>query len=144
MQYHAKKWFNDASVNAMAAIAIGAMLIFSVAGMKAFADVIENTIAADVTKNTIVEGGSTTATYWVRVQSGTNDPLQNGCNAADTTPLTFSVNFPSGVTATVGGTEKTSPFDLKFTKCGEENGQQVTFSSNTAGSYPITTNNIKD
>jgi hypothetical protein len=54
-----KRQFNNTTtVNAMTAIAIGAMLLFSVAGIKVFADTIENTIAADVTKNTIVEGGN--------------------------------------------------------------------------------------
>jgi hypothetical protein len=143
MQNHEKKRFNNtSSVGAMAAIAIGAMLIFSVAGTKAFADTIENTIAADVTKNSIVEGGSTTATYWVK--NGDPADPQNQCNAADGTSVTITVTFPSGVKATVGGTEKTSPFTLTFDKCGEGNGNDVTFSSTTAGTYSIRTTDIVD
>jgi hypothetical protein len=35
MQNHAKKWFNNtSSTNAMAAIAIGAMLVFAAAGLQ--------------------------------------------------------------------------------------------------------------
>jgi hypothetical protein len=148
MQNHAKKRFNHTSVNAMAAIAIGAMLVFSAADMKgAFADTIENTI-----ESTVIEtGDSTTVKYWVKVQSGIQDPNQNGCNAADATPLTFNVNFDSKVIAKIdtdndgiGDSAKTSPIQLKFTKCGEENGQVITFSSDTAGSYSITTNSIVD
>ena len=143
MQNHAKKRFkNTTSASAMTAIAISAMLFFSVAGMKAFADTIENTIVADVTKNTIVEGGSTTATYWIK--NGDPADPQNSCNANDGTPVTITIKFPSGVKATVGGTEKTSPFELTFNRCGQENGKDVTFSSSTAGSYSIQTTNIVD
>src|SRR5215212_2954056 len=145
MQNHAKKRFNNrSSTNAMAAIAIGAMLVFSVAGVKAFADTIENSIEADVPKSTTIdEGASITVTYWVKVQAGIND-AQNGCNAQDTTALNFDVNFPNGVTAKIGDSVKTSPITLKFTKCGELNGQDITFSSDTAGSYQIVTNHIVD
>jgi hypothetical protein len=166
MQNHAKKWFNNrSSTNAMAAIAIGAMLVFSVAGMKgAFADTIENTIAADVTRNTIDAGGTTTATYYVKQESAPTEvsnsgdaedneatPMDpeppignNGCNAQDGTRLSIDVNFPSGVRATIDGSERASPITLTFDKCGEGNGRQITFSSNAAGSYQITTNNIRD
>jgi hypothetical protein len=143
MQNHARNWFNNTSANVMAAIAIGAMLVFSAAGMKgAFADIIQNTIAADVTKNTITAGGSTTATYWIKV--GDPDDPVNTCNARDGSPLTIAIGFPSAVTATYNGGDKTSPFDIEFTKCGEENGKQVTFSSSTAGTYSIQTGNIRD
>jgi large repetitive protein len=149
MQNHAKKKFdNHGSTNVMAAIVIGAILVFSVASMKgALADTIENTIAADVTRNTIDAGGSTTATYYVKVQSAREEGTggANACNPDDGTSLKIDVNFPSGVKATVSGSEQTSPITLEFNRCGEGSGKQITFSSDTAGkSYQITTNNIRD
>jgi hypothetical protein len=126
MQNHAKKWFkNTTSANAMTAIAIGAMLIFSAAGIKAFGDVVQaNDVDTNTNSATITEGDSTTVKYRIVANNGDN---QAGCNAADTSPATVNLQVPSGVTA-----DKSS---LKFTSCGTD--QSVTYSSSTAGTYTI-------
>src|SRR5829696_8682219 len=96
MQNHAKVRFNNTNVNVMAAIAIGAMLIFSVAGIKAFADVVNNDVVVGG-NDTITAGGSTTINYKV---VGTGGDGQAGCNPADTTPATVNINKPAAVTST--------------------------------------------
>ena len=134
MQDHAKRWFNNASVNAMAAIAVGAMLIFSASGMKAFADVVQNDIDSDADGTvTITEGETTTVGYRIHATAGdTGDTTgRDGqtCNPERAT-VTIQLNLPSGVTA--------SPSSLTFDSCEEY--QYVDFTSSTSGAYTITVN----
>jgi hypothetical protein len=125
MQNHAKRRFNNTtSVNAMAAIAIGAMLLFSVAGIKAFADNVQNDVVAGG-NDTITAGGKTTINYQIH---STNGDDQRGCNAADGTSAKVTINAPSDVSA--------SPSSLTFSAC--ETGKPVEFSTSKVGNYEIT------
>ncbi len=51
------------------------------------------------------------------------------CDAADGTPVMVTINAPAEVTVS----ERTLTFD----SCGEENSQEVTFSSMTAGTHLV-------
>src|SRR5688572_11578345 len=106
MQNRANKRFKNAHVNVMAAIAIGAMLVFSVAGTKAFADNVQDDVVVGG-NDTITAGGSTTVKYRITANNGDG---QAGCNAADGSKATVTINAPSGVTATPGS--------LVFASCG--------------------------
>src|SRR5919108_2636042 len=91
MQNHTKKRFpNHSSTNAMAAIAVGAMLVFSAAGMKAFADNIQDSIDGDPGTKTIIQGDSTTINYWIVANKNGDSPA--GCDASDGSPVTISFN----------------------------------------------------
>jgi hypothetical protein len=131
MQNHAKKWFdNTNSTNAMAAIAIGAMLVFSAAGMKAFADTVNNDVVVGGT-DTITAGGSTTINYKIIKSAagstpGTTDP-NTGCNPADGTEAKVTIIKDDAVTATPGS--------LTFTACNDP--ESVVFKSSTPGDYVI-------
>jgi hypothetical protein len=134
MQNHAKKWFNNtSSTNAMAAIAIGAMLVFAAAGMKAaFADTV-NSDSVETGDNsvaiTLPTGGgsaSTDVTYWIVANNGDGE---TGCNAKSSSPAIVTINSGSDVDA--------SPGELTFTSCGTSNSQTVTLSSSKAGTYEI-------
>lgn len=132
MQYHARKWFNNTSVNAMAAIAIGAMLIFSVAGTKAFADNVQDDIESNVSSSqTITAGGvGLDVQYWIVANKAAGSP--EGCDAADGSSAKITFNVPSGVTV--------SPASLTFNSCAEgsdKNAQTATYTSNTPGTYAI-------
>ena len=107
------------------AIAIATILIFATAGQYAFADNVQNDVAANPGSNSIIVGGSTTVGYRINANNGDG---QTGCNAADSTPATVTINVPAGVVR--------SPTSLTFTACGAT--QSVIFSSSTAGDYPIT------
>jgi hypothetical protein len=131
MQYHTKGWFNNTSVNALAAIAIGAMLIFSVSGMKAFADVVQNDIDSDAAGTvTITEGATTTVGYRIHATAGdTGDTTgRDGqtCNP-ERAAVTIELDLPSGVSA--------SPSSLTFDSCEEY--QYVDFTSSTSGAYTV-------
>lgn len=75
--------------------------------------------------DTFTAGGSTTVGYKI---VDTNGDGQKECNASDSTPATVTIIAPTQVTA--------SPNSLTFTECKVT--QNVTFSSNTPGNYPIT------
>lgn len=94
----------------------------------ALADNVINDVVVNDT-DTITAGGSTTVNYHISATGAGNDG-QGGCNAADATPATVTINAPAGVTAT--------PSQLSFTSCGTSNEKPVVFSSNAAGNYPIT------
>jgi hypothetical protein len=129
MQNHTKKWYNNtSSTNAMAAIAIGAMLVFSVAGMKAFADNVVNNVESSDDTVTITEGATTTVSYWIVANNAAGDV--RGCNPTSDKPTTVTINTPAGVSA--------NPSSLSFTDCGNGNSKSVEFSSETAGDYSIT------
>lgn len=90
-------------------------------------------------KNTITAGGSTTIKYKLNNSEGQGvggDP-QQGCNAAEGTPLVLTINAPPGVNVS-GATLSAEDKKLTFTKCGEDGAQEVTFSSSAVGSHDIT------
>jgi hypothetical protein len=103
-------------------IIISALLVVTIA----YADNVVNDVDATVGA-TFTAGGSTDADYWIVANSGDG---QTGCNAADGSKATVTINVPSGVTAT--------PSSLEFIACGTGAAQSVTFSSNTADDYAIT------
>ena len=128
MQDHTKRWFDNVTpANAMAAIALGAMLIFSVSGMKAFADNVQDDIQVDPAQRTITEGGSTTVNYWIQANGAGGSP---GCDASDGSSVKITFNVPSEVTV--------DPSSLTFSLCGDSNTKSATYSSDTPGSYDIT------
>ena len=79
-------------------------------------------------------GGSTTIKYWIQSTGQGTGP--NGCDAADGSSATVTINVPSGVTA--------NPSSLTFSACNTSNEsnpnntQSVAFSSSTPGNYNIT------
>jgi hypothetical protein len=105
---------------------IGAGLAFGLCSYAAIAlaDNVQNDVVVGG-NDTIVAGGSTTINYRITANSGDG---QTGCNAADTSPATVTIQAPAGVIATPGS--------RTFTSCGSTQG--VSFSSSTAGNYPIT------
>jgi hypothetical protein len=108
-------------------VAAGASVLLAIAG-GAFADNLQNDAATTAGITTISAGGSTTITYRLIGNSAPNgDP--NGCDATPATPVTVTITAPAGVTA---------PASVTFTACGNPGAQPATFTSNTAGSYPIT------
>src|SRR5918999_1920026 len=129
MQNHAKKRFDNINVNVMAAIAIGAMLIFSLAGMKAFADVVINDVVVNDKTVSITAGEKTTVRYQIIVgDNRTPEGDRPGCNANTANPVRVTINVPSGVTST--------PSSLTFTAC--DVWQSVEFTSDNSGDYQIT------
>src|SRR5918992_1640913 len=129
MQNHGKQRFHNIIVNAMAAIAIGAMLIFSVAGMKAFADVVINDVVVNDKTVSITAGEKTTVRYQIIVgDNRTPEGDRPGCNANTPNPVRVTINAPSGVTST--------PSSLTFTAC--DVWQSVEFTSDNSGDYQIT------
>ena len=83
--------------------------------------------------DTITAGGSTTIKYWIQSTGSGTGP--GGCDAADGSSATVTINAPSGVSAT--------PSSLTFSACNTSNEanpnntQSVVFSSSTAGNYSI-------
>ncbi|HSE08498.1 MAG TPA: PxKF domain-containing protein [Nocardioidaceae bacterium] len=115
-----------------AALAAVPLILASATGV-AFADLIDNTIDVDPAVATISAGGSVNVGYRIFSENQGTDG-QQGCNAADSTPLTLTLTIPNGVTAT-GSTLKPGN-QLVFTQCGQP--QTLSFSASTAGNYPIT------
>jgi hypothetical protein len=93
----------------------------------AFADNLVNDISS-VGDRTITAGSSTTIDYKI------NATGPDGCNASDGSAANVTLSVPTGVTASTNS--------LKFTACNAF--QSVTFSSNTAGNYPINVSSISD
>jgi hypothetical protein len=99
---------------------IMAMLVTSLA----LADNVQNDVVAGG-NDTFTVGSSTTVNYRIAANSGDG---QSGCNAADATPATVTINAPANVTATPGS--------LAFTSCGVD--KPVVFTASAAGDYEIT------
>jgi hypothetical protein len=106
-----------------AVLALTACLVLAGGGL-AWADNVQNDVTAGGT-DTFAAGSSTTISYRITANNGDG---QTGCNAADSTKATVTINAPTGVSA--------SPNSLDFTACGAP--QAVVFSSSTPGDYPIT------
>jgi hypothetical protein len=137
MQNHAKKWFNNtSSTNAMAAIAIGAMLVFSVAGTKAFADVVhENIVNADATDNTVTEGQKVEIKYWITQEPATQD-TQGGCNIGGGTSDTINLSFDSNILS--------GPSSVTIDDCGPSSGKTATFTALQAGQASVSVSSVTD
>src|SRR5215208_938892 len=123
MQNHAKRRFND-NVNVMAAIAIGAMLVFSVAGIQAFADAVhENIVNADALDNTVTEGQTVEIKYWITKEPASQDN-QGGCNfgpALGGSTATINLSFDSSILK--------GPSSVTIKDCDASNGETVTFTA---------------
>ena len=105
-----------------ALVAVGIATAAVLAGTQlAWADNVVNDIGA-TGSDTIAKGGSTVIGYKV------NGAGSDGCNAADGTALTLTVNVPAAVTASVGS--------LSFSACNVV--RSVTFTSNTVGDHAVT------
>src|SRR4030095_4006607 len=98
----------------------------------ALADNVQNDVAANPGSDTFTAGGSTSVGYKIVANSGDG---QTGCNAADATPATGTINTPVGVTVDTSGLPGNQA-TLTFTSCGTT--QNATFSSTTPGNYAIT------
>jgi Bacterial Ig-like domain/HYR domain len=97
---------------------------------------------ADIAQNNVVEiegaktkyvkpGVSTSVSYFIQVE-GTGVDGQAGCNAADGSAATVTLNVPANVTTNDADNK------LTFSQCNAGNSQSVNFSSNTEGTYNIT------
>jgi hypothetical protein len=106
--------------NALSLALIVAMLLTSVA----LADNVQNDVTAGG-NDTITTGGSTTINYRITANNGDG---QTGCNAADSSAATVTINAPAEVTA--------APGSLSFTACDVN--KPVVFTASTAGDYEIT------
>jgi hypothetical protein len=113
----------SSTLRAAAAIVAAGGLVLTFGGV-AIADNVQNDVVAGG-NDTFTAGGSTTVNYRITANNGDG---QTGCNAADASPATVTINAPAAVTAT--------PSSLTFTSCGTE--QEVVFSSSTPGDYEIT------
>jgi hypothetical protein len=109
-----------------------AATVVTVAGAPAaYADIVENTVAA-TGSTTITAGGSTTVSFVIR-NTNTNPnsapyvDTQTSCNASDGSRAVVTIKTPVGVTAT--------PSALEFTSCNDS--KPVVFSSSTPSNYPI-------
>jgi Thrombospondin type 3 repeat len=105
-------------------LVLGAILAAVLLVGVAYADNVQNDVTVGG-NDTFVAGNSTTVNYRIAANNGDG---QTGCNAADATPATVTINKPAAVTA--------SPPSVQFTSCGTN--QPVVFSSSTPGSYSIT------
>src|SRR5215212_1070620 len=123
MQNQVKRRLNNTNVNVMAAIAIGAMLVFSASGMKAFADNLQADALNSSTLSVSVQQGETTdVQYWL-VANGAD-----GCNVDATHPATVTLDVPLGVSAS------DNPFDITQCKVGNNNNAvTITFTGDTTG-----------
>ncbi|NNF56157.1 MAG: hypothetical protein HKN03_17145 [Acidimicrobiales bacterium] len=105
----------------MLALALAMVLL---SATMALADNVQNDIAING-GDTISAGGSTTIDYRIVATGGDG---QGGCNAADTSPATVTINAPAAVTV--------SPNSISFNACSIF--KPTTFSATTPGNYTIT------
>jgi hypothetical protein len=113
--------------NALSLALIMAMLFTSLA----LADNVQNDVVA-AGNGTITAGGSTVVNYRINENNGDG---QTGCNAADSSPATVTINTPAGVTVDTSGSPG-NQVTLTFTSC--DTNQGATFSSNAPGDHTIT------
>ena len=137
MQNHAKRWFDNITpANAMAAIAIGVMLIFSASGMKAFADNVQDDIDASVSSSqTITAGGDGLAVkYWI-IANGQGG--LSGCDASDGSPATVKFEVRKDGSTALTNDVTVTPSSQSFSSCGSENSKTATYKSDTPGIYKV-------
>lgn len=99
-----EKNMNNKYINKIMTLGIILMLAFPTA----LADNVVNDVAANPGSDTFTAGESTTVGYKI---VGTGGDGQSGCNAADSSAATVTINTPAGVTATPGS--------LTFTTCND-------------------------
>jgi hypothetical protein len=92
----------------------------------ALADNVNND-ATSAGLSTITAGGSTTITYQLVSNNAPNGDV-NGCDATLSNPVMVTITKPAAVSG---------PSSFQFTGCGNSNKVQISFSSNTSGSYSI-------
>ena len=109
------------------AVATTATLVVLTVPTTARADVVQNTVQA-AGSSTVVAGESTSIGYRINHNAQNNTDPQQGCNAADGSAATLTVNAPAAVTVT--------PRSRQYTTCMVD--QYFDFSSATPGSYVIT------
>ncbi len=96
---------------------------------------IDTTVDAAFETRTITAGGSTIVGYYIQPTTGGGDA--NGCNATGANPATITLSVPSGVTASstsfqvVGCDDPPTPAVVN-----------ITFSSNTPGTYTISVSSV--
>src|SRR5215212_9674836 len=139
MQDHAKRRFNNTNVNAMAAIAIGAMLLFSVAGIKAFADNVQDDIEANVSASQTITAGDTmglVVKYWI---NSNGQGGFGGCDASDGSPLTVKFEVRKQGSTALTNDVTADPSSHEFKACGTSsaNTTTVTYKSSTPGTYAV-------
>jgi len=139
MQDHAKRRFNNTNVNAMAAIAIGAMLLFSVAGIKAFADNVQDDIEANVSASQTITAGDTVGLvvkYWI---NSNGQGGFGGCDASDGSPLTVKFEVRKQGSTALTNDVTADPSSHEFKACGTSsaNTTTVTYKSSTPGTYAV-------
>ncbi|HEX2154456.1 MAG TPA: HYR domain-containing protein, partial [Acidimicrobiia bacterium] len=100
------------------------LVMLLVMGGVAWADNVQNDVTVGG-NDTFTVGNSTTVNY--RIASNNGDG-QIGCNAADTTAATVTINTPAGVIAT--------PDEITFTSCGTD--KSVVFTATAVGAHEIT------
>lgn len=105
-------------------LAVSTAFLASILLPQAAADNVQNDVVA-AGNGTVLVGASTTVSYRIAANNGDG---QTGCNAADSTPATVTIQAPSPVVA--------SPTSLSFTSCSVF--KPVAFQSPVAGSYAIT------
>ncbi len=110
-----------------ALVVVTALAVLAVPGV-AQADTVTNTVTA-AGSPTVVVGDTTSIGYQIQAPTAANpnDP-EAGCNAADGTSATLTVNAPAAVTVT--------PNSRVYTTC--KTNQYFDFSSNITGTYTIT------
>ncbi|HSJ86382.1 MAG TPA: hypothetical protein VK909_04165, partial [Anaerolineales bacterium] len=109
---------------AMSLAVVLAMLLTSFA----LADNLNNDATTSSGLTTITAGGSTTITYQLVSNNAPSGDF-SGCDATTSKPVNVTITKPAAVSG---------PSSFSFTGCGNPNKVQITFSSNTAGSYNIT------
>jgi hypothetical protein len=113
--------------------AAAALLVVTMSGTQAFADLVKDDVESTAGiggRRSVAVGDQTVVKYWIQENSSGG---LSGCDAADGSPATVTITAAAAVTV--------SPSQLTFTACGDatHNSQAVSFSSNTAGEYSITT-----
>ena len=139
MQNHAKKRFDNTNVNVMTAIAISAMLIFSVVGMKAFADNVQDDIDASVSSSQTItaDDNGLVVKYWIVANSAQGSP--SGCDASDGSPVTVKFEVRKDGSTDLTNDVTANPTSHNFNACGNSNTntKTVTYTSSTPGTYKI-------
>ena len=92
----------------------------------AHADIVSNNIVAGGSP-TFVAGGSTSIGYTIQNQNNNAGDPENSCNAKSDSAAKLTVSAPAAVSVT--------PASRDYTSCGTT--QFFTFSSTTAGTYPV-------
>lgn len=111
---------------------VSALLLTSLALADQVVNTIDTTVDPALEQRTITAGGSTIVGFYIKAENNIPQGDINKCNVDSSFPATVFFNIPAGVTA--------SSSSLTFTAC--DSVQNVTFSSNTVGTYDIKVSNV--